>query len=198
MTRIDKMNRAGDPVMTKVRIGLSAVTVGFTMLFIGSAQAQVNAEAFREYFLVGQFGEVCTMCEVVVLCEKGEAPPTYEAVPSTGTFTLYHLETRTFWSQISTIWEFFISNFTTDSLAKRGHGRPVNVYQIEDGNWAGRETIEGRLILDPGVLEFGSANIDRVNREWLDASTDNGLGYCQRLPLWDSLETIAANSPSSE
>jgi|GEM_PF-361448 len=184
--------------MTKAIRNLSPILLGLTMLSAWPAAAQVNAEAFREYFLVGQFGEVCTMCEVVVLCEQGEAPPTYETVPGSGTFTLYHLETRTFWSQISTIWEFFISNFTTDSLAKRGHGRPVNIYQIENGAWASQVRIEGRLILDPGVLEFGSENIDRVNREWLSASTGDGLGYCQRLPLWDSLDTIAANSPSSE
>jgi len=184
--------------MARTAIGFAAITLSLSLLFTGPGQAQVNADAFREYFLVGQFGEVCTMCEVVVLCEQGEAPPTYEAVPGSGTFTLYHLETRTFWSQISTIWEFFISNFTTDSLAKRGHARPVNVFRIDDGTWTSQETIEGRLILDPGILEFGTANIDRVNQEWLDALTGGGLGYCQRLPLWDSLDTIAANSPASE
>ena len=168
------------------------------VLFSWPVAAQVNSEAYRDYFLVGQFGEVCTMCEVIVLCEQGNQPPSYEAIPNTGSYTLFHLETRTFWSQISTIWEFFISNFTTESLAKRGHGRPVNIYEIEDGNWVGQETIEARLILEPGVLEFGRTNVDRVNRKWLDASTEAALGYCQRLPLWDSLDTISANSSSSD
>ena len=177
---------------------LLSLAVGLPILCSWPAMAQVNSEAFRDYFLVGQFGEVCTMCEVVVLCEQGGVPPAYEAVPGDGTFTLYHLETRTFWSQISTIWEFFISNFTTDSLAKRGHGRPVNIYQIEDGQWVSEETIEGRLILDPGLLEFGATKVNRVNREWLDASTENALGYCQRLPLWDTLEIISANSSLSD
>ena len=198
MRRIDEFKAAGGHLICSAMVKFSAIVMSLTILSAWPAAAQVNAEAFREYFLVGQFGEVCTMCEVVVLCEAADAPPTYEAVPNRGTFTLYHLETRSFWSQVSTIWEFFVSNFTTDSLAKRGHGRPVNVYKIEAGNWASAETIEGRLILDPGILEFGPANIDRVNREWLDASTGNGLGFCQRLPLWDSLDTIAANSSHSE
>ena len=158
----------------------------------------MNDDAFREYFLVGQFGEVCTMCEVVVLCEGGNAQPTHDAVPDEGSFTLYHFETRTFWSQVSTIWEFFISNFTTDGLAKRGHTRPVNIYQIKDGVWQDPEREEARLILDPGVLELGATTINRVNREWLDASSNQSLGYCQRLPLWDSLDTITQNASVSE
>src|SRR5210317_1358986 len=85
--------------------------------------AQVNMDAYRDYFLVGQFGEVCTMCEVTVLCEAGSELPADDAVPTGGDFTLYHLQTRTFWSQISTIWEWFISNFRQDELAARGHTR---------------------------------------------------------------------------
>ena len=53
-------------------------------------RAQVNIDAYRDYFLVGRFGEVCTMCEVVVLCEEGDAKPSDDAVPAAGDFTLYH------------------------------------------------------------------------------------------------------------
>ncbi len=177
----------------------------FVVMILGSimalalpSKAQVNDEAYRDYFLVGQFGEVCTMCEVVVLCEAGDVKPSYTAVPDEGSFTLYHLETRTFWSQVSTIWEFFISNFTTDSLAKRGHTRPVNVYQIDDGMWQDAQREDARLILDPGVLELGSTQIDRVTRAWLEARSENALGFCQRLPLWDSLDTISQNTQPVE
>ena len=159
------------------------------------AQSQVNIDAYRDYFLVGQFGEVCTMCEVVALCQPGSEPPVSDRVPDSGDFTLYHLQTRTFWSQISTIWEWFISNFRADSLAARGHTRPVHVYTVRDGIWPPVQVIEGRLILDPGVLEFGEYHIDRVDRSWQLAETGQAVGFCERLPLWDSLETIETRAP---
>ncbi len=161
-------------------------------------RAQVNIDAYRDYFLVGRFGEVCTMCEVVVLCRAGGAAQAEEAVPPGGDFTLYHIQTRTFWSQVSTIWEWFISNFTAEDLAARGHTRPVHVYRVADGQWTAREVIEARLVLNPGVLEFGDHNIDRISRAWSHADTGAGVGYCSRLPLWDALESIEAKAPGGD
>ncbi len=152
------------------------------------AQAQVNSDAYRDYFLVGQFGEVCTMCEVVVLCEEGSISPTYAGIPAEGDFTLYYIQTRTFWSQVSTIWEWFIANFRTDALAARGHTLPVWVYEISDAGWSGPEVIAGRLILEPGFIELGDKSIDRVKAEW--QQDDAVLGYCQRMPLWESIDAI--------
>ena len=168
------------------------------LLWACPAWSQVNIDAYRDYFLVGQFGEVCTMCEAIVLCEEGDAPPEYATPPADGTFTLYHLQTRTFWSQIATIWEWFITNFTADALAARGHARPVHVYDIAKGGWSSRNVIEGRLILEPGVLEFGDHTIDRVTRAWQDAANGDTIGYCARMPLWDYLEVIRANAPGGE
>ena len=168
------------------------------LLMAAPAGAQVNVDAYRDYFLVGRFGEVCTMCEVVVLCQSGNAPPEEQAVPAQGDFTLYHLQTRTFWSQISTIWEWFISNFTAVELAARGHTRPVHVYSVTEGNWRDKVVVEGRLVLEPGVLEFGEQRIDRINRAWLRAETGDALGYCTRLPLWDALASIETNAPGEE
>ncbi len=51
--------------------------------------------------------------------------------------------------------------------------------------------VEARLVLEPGILKFPETIVDRVNRRWLDADTQQPLGYCQRLPLWESLEAIA-------
>ena len=138
------------------------------------------------------------MCERVVLCAAGEAPPVHATVPEQGSFTLYHLETRTFWSQIATIWEWFITNFRADSLAAQGHTRPARVFEITDGQWGGADTIEARLVLDPGVIELGETRIDRVNRQWLAATSSDALGYCQRLPLWESLAVIDKQSGASE
>lgn len=165
------------------------------LLVAGPVAAQVNIDAYRDYFLVGNFGEVCTMCEVIVLYQAGDAPPADDVVPGDTSFTLYHIQTRTFWSQVSTIWEWFISNFTADALAARGHTRPVYEYTVTGGVWPAPKIIEARLILDPGVLEFGDYNIDRVDRRWKRADTDATVGYCTRLPLWESLESIAANAP---
>ncbi len=167
-------------------------------LFAVSAFAQVNIDAFRDHFLVGQFGEVCTMCEVTVLCEAGKAVLKREAVPDSGSFTLYHIQTRTFWSQVSTIWEWFVANFSAENLAAKGHTRPVHVYNVAEGVWFAPRVIEGRLILDPGILEFGDHEIDRIDRSWRRAGDDESIGYCTRLPLWDTLDRIAAKAPGDD
>lgn len=156
------------------------------------AGAQVNNEAYRDYFLVGQFGEVCTMCEVVVLCERGLAVPVYERIPDSGDFTLYYIQTRTFWSQIATIWEWFVRNFSSNALAEQGHTRPVWIYEVGDGKWSGPEIIDGRFILDPGVIELDGFSIDRVDRAWLQEGQPTG--FCQRLPLWESIEVFEAHA----
>lgn len=181
----------------KSRARRMSIRMSLAMILIGlsPSMAQVNIEAYRDYFLVGRFGEVCTMCEVVVLCQAGDERPSDEGVPGQGDFTLYHLQTRTFWSQVSTIWEWFISNFSSASLAARGHTRPIYVYRIGGGAWSGPEVIEGRLILEPAVLEFDEFNIDRIERVWRLADTGEPVGYCSRLPLWESLESIEANAP---
>jgi hypothetical protein len=158
----------------------------------GLLSAQVNNDAYRDYFLMGQFGEVCTMCEVVVLCEAGTAAPAYDNLPSDTSFTLYYIQTRTFWSQVSTIWEWFIANFRSDALAARGHTRPVWVYEVDGTAWSGPEVIEGRLILDPGVIELNDKTIERVEAAW--QMSGETQGYCQRMPLWESIDTIKANA----
>ncbi len=168
----------------------SRLAVGIVLLCAWPVFAQINIEAYRDYFLVGPYGEVCTMCEMIVLCEAGGGPPEHSAVPEQGSFTLYHLETRSFWSQIATIWEWFINNFRSEQLAAQGHTRPAIVYAVTDGQWTDVEVIEARLILDPGVVELGDRTIDRVNRQWLISASSQPLGYCQRLPLWESLEAI--------
>jgi hypothetical protein len=174
-------------------IRLKALAVGMLLwvVTVGVVLGQVNADKYRDYFLVGQFGEVCTMCEVAVLCEAGDTLPERTLLPEAGSFTLYHLQTRTFWSQVSTVWEWFVSNFSAGSLAARGHTRPVHLYTVTDGNWATPRISEARLILEPGVVEFGQVHIDRIDRSWWSAEHSEQLGYCQRMPLWETLEVIA-------
>ena len=71
-------------------------------IFSGPALSQINNPAYADYFLVGRFGEICTMCEAIVLCEAGDSDTQYEGIPEDRSFTLYHLQTRTFWSQVAT------------------------------------------------------------------------------------------------
>jgi hypothetical protein len=153
--------------------------------------AQVNNPAYADYFLVGRFGEICTMCEAVILCEADSDTRPYDSIPTDGDFTLYHLQTRTFWSQVSTIWEWFITNFDSESLASSGHSRPFIVYTINDGQWSKPRTVDAHVSLDPAVITIGEQSIDRVERRWFDGSGEAPAGYCQRMPLWESLDIIA-------
>ena len=158
------------------------------LFFAAPAPAQVNDPAYANYFLVGRFGEICTMCEVVVLCEAGEETQ-HDAIPAQGSFTIYHIQTRTFWSQVSTIWEWFVANWDSDSLAA-GHSRPVDAYAVTNGAWSRARTIDARVSLEPAEIALGEHVIDRVERRWLRMADSAPIGYCQRMPLWESLDVI--------
>jgi hypothetical protein len=134
------------------------------------------------------------MCEAVVLCEAGSQAPTHETIPAQGNFTLYYIQTRTFWSQIATIWEWFIANFNSESLAQ-GHTRPVWVYDISDSDWSGPTSAQAQLALEPAVLTLGDQHIDRDTLIWTAKDTGKELGFCQRMPLWESIDTINAQAP---
>jgi len=173
----------------RLRSITAQLCAGLLIILFTPAHGQVNNEKYRDYFLVGEFGEVCTMCEIIVLCEKTATVPTYDSIPADGEFTLYHLQTRTFWSQITTIWDWFIANFSAASLAQ-GHERPVWIYTSSTDAWSGPEIANARIALEPPLLTFGDKRIDRINQAWLAADDASPLGYCQRLPLWESLEII--------
>ena len=160
------------------------------------AAAQVNNPAYADYLLVGRFGEICTMCEAIVLCEAGERRDADAQVPDSGSFSLYHLQTRTFWSQIATIWEWFVANFDAGTLAAGGHTRPVHVYDVTDGRWADVQVITARLTLDPATIDVGDRAIDRIGFRWLQSPDHHPIGFCRRLPLWESLDVISANAPT--
>jgi len=139
-----------------------------------------------ELLLYSQFGEFCTMCEAVLLCGKNYNTDS-DSIPNDGNYTLYHLKTRTFWSQISTIWEFFIKNF--EGYEVKGHTRPVRIFEIMNNVWQQKGVYEAEILLDPNLIKVDSIEIDRNNNSWLNKD-GNSLGYCQRLPLWDSLDVI--------
>lgn len=181
--------------MGNCRLGTARILgVAAVLSFALPAAAQVNRPEYADYFLVGRFGEICTMCEAIVLCQAGDTQPAYASIPAGGTYALYHVQTRTFWSQIATIWEWFIANFDSESLAQQGHTRPVDIYSIDNGRWSGPRTVEGHIALEPPVLTFGDHTIDRRNRAWLNAETSEQVGWCDRLPLWEALESVRRHS----
>jgi len=162
-------------------------------VFTLPATAQVNNEKYHGFLLVGEFGELCTMCEAVILCEASNQARSLKKIPTEGSFTLYHIQTRTFWSQIATIWEWFIANFDSESLAQ-GHGRPVHIYQINEYSWNGPIKNETHLALEPPLISFSNLSIDRHDGRWIRDVDGETAGYCQRMPLWASLDTITANT----
>jgi len=187
------MKRLGTRTCKRRRFDRLIVVVMLALPF--PAASQINDPAYADYFLVGRFGEMCTMCEAIVLCEAGTDRTEYESIPGGKSFTLYHLQTRTFWSQIATIWEWFITNFDPDSLAAAGHSRPVKVYTVTKGLWSAVQTQEAQVSLDPATIAIGEQTIDRVARRWLLGANRQPVGFCQRLPLWASLDIIAAHQP---
>ena len=87
------------------------VAIALLVCAAAPAVAQVSNDAYKDYFLVGQFGEVCTMCEVTVLCEASA-----EQLPSAGGLsrsraTSLSIICRRALSgrRLSTIWEWFVS-----------------------------------------------------------------------------------------
>ena len=180
------------------RVIALACSAAFAAAWSLPAAGQVNLKKYEGYFLVGQFGEICTMCEAVVLCEAADAPIAPTSVPDGGSFTLYYLHTRTFWSQVSTIWEWFISNFNSELLAS-GHERPVTVHTVENGAWAPPVAATMRVALEPALLTVSDGHeIDRTNRRWRQSARRTDLGYCERLPLWDSIAVIEAHTQGGD
>lgn len=171
---------------------LAAWPVAALLALTAPAHSQVNNPAYADYFLVGQFGEICTMCEVMVLCEAGDAAPTHAGMPVGGSFTLYHIHTRTFWSQVSTIWEWFVANFSARGLAA-GHRRPATVHEVRGGRWDAPVAGEVHVSLEPPRLAFSDGReIERIARRWRRSADQADIGYCQRLPLWPALDAVAA------
>ena len=159
----------------------------FTILILLSLEVRSQNSVIKEELLLySQFGEFCTMCEAVLLCEEGEEK-SYNFIPNTGNFTLYHLRTRTFLSQISTIWEFFIKNF--DGYEIKGHKRPVNIITIDSNQWSKSMTSDAEISIDPGLIYIEDRMINRVNNEWMNNANES-IGFCYRLPLWASIEKI--------
>ena len=161
----------------------------FVLIFFMLAlniQAQEIKNKKDELLLYSQFGEFCTMCEATIVCSD-KPGKTGESFLDDESYALIHLETRTFWSQISTIWEFFVRNF--EGYEVKGHSRPVIIYYSQDGKWSDIEVADARISVDPNLIQIKQFVIDRVSREWI-SQNDQSLGTCKRVPLWKTLEYV--------
>ena len=169
----------------------------FVLIFfiiILDAQAQEMKSENSELLLYSQFGEFCTMCEATLVCidEKNKIN---DAFLDHESYLLIHLETRTFWSQIATIWEFFIRNF--DGYQVKGHSRPAILYSSEMGNWFDIETTTAEISIDPNLIKIKQFVIDRETQDWIDHK-EKKIGSCTRLPLWETLAHIDERVHKSE
>ncbi len=176
--------------LDRIVIGIVALVITISLLY---STAEVEAGDESSLLLYSQFGEFCTMCEAVLLCENTNTKDVHKALPQSGQFTLYHLKPRTFWSQISTIWEFFIKNFNDDAV--KGHRRPVSIIKVDENNWSHPRVGAAQISIDPNTIYIEEKMIDRENNQWIELDTHNHIGYCYRLPLWESLEIIAKHNP---
>ena len=158
------------------------------------AQAQEMKSKNNELLLYSQFGEFCTMCEATLVCTEVENNID-DIFLDTESYLLIHLQTRTFWSQISTIWEFFIRNF--DDYQIKGHSRPVKIYSSEKGNWFDLEITNAQISVDPNLIKINQFLIDRETQDWVN-NKEEIIGYCERLPLWETLTYIDQKLQKSE
>ncbi len=157
----------------------------FFILFF-DAQTEETEIKKDELLLYSQFGEFCTMCEAIIVC-RDEMNLIDESFLDDESYLLIHIETRTFWSQISTIWEFFIRNF--DGYEIKGHSRPAKLYYSHDGKWSDVEIANARISVDPNLIKMKQFVIDRESQDWF-SQDDKKLGACERLSLWQTLEYI--------
>ena len=158
------------------------------------AQAQEMKSKNSELLLYSQFGEFCTMCEATLVCTEGGSNID-DTFLDRESYLLIHLQTRTFWSQISTIWEFFIRNF--DGYQIKVHSRPVKIYSSDKGSWFDIENTTAEISVDPNLIKIKQFFIDRETQNWID-HTEVSLGSCKRLPLWETLAYIDQKLQKSE
>lgn len=155
------------------------------------------AKADEEFMLLtNRFGELCTMCEAIVLCEPGKQELDFDgALPQDmpPRFTLYHFQTKDFWGQIATIWDYF-ARWVNPVVAET---RPVIVYEVAAGVRETQGTEIAGLSVKQAQITVGSRIIDRNKRHWLGADGEM-LGACARLPLRDALLAYKAKGSWGE
>jgi len=163
----------------------------------GMAGTSVHAAEEDYLLLMNRFGELCTMCEAVVLCADGDVSAVTVpdlGAPATGPFTIYHFQTKTFWGQVATIWTY-LKRWVEPIVREE---RPVRIYTVGTGGVAapGRSLEErmASLSIEPPLLDVGARRINRETSAWEDAQ-GQPVGTCARLPIKEGLGFVKAHSP---
>ena len=179
-------------------INLKPYTQSYALfaLFIFAIMHPSSSRAEDEFMLLtNRFGELCTMCEAIVLCESDKEVLDFNsALPGekSRSFTLYHFQTKKFWGQIATIWNYFAR--WIDPVVSET--RPVIVYEKNtsvNGNvLKSRATETAELYLEEAKIVVADRTIDRITRRWASPEKER-IGACVRLPLRDTLVYIEVN-----
>lgn len=136
--------------------------------------------------LMSQFGELCTMCEAYLRCT-----PTSTVGDTGRQETLYYFETKTFWGQIATIWDYFARWF--DPVTSET--RPATIYRISTPNASNAvEPTEPALSVADARIEIDGTWIDRNTGAWF-AAGNSEIGTCSRKGIGESMALVARTWP---
>lgn len=132
--------------------------------------------------LMSQFGELCTMCEAYLRCIPDSSGATSERQE-----TLYYFQTKTFWGQVATIWDYFARWFDPVTSEER----PATIYRVStpSSEDAVVPTLTYLSVADAKV-EIDGTWVDRNSGEWFTAD-DSKIGMCSRKGIGESMAAIA-------
>lgn len=178
--------------------GTRKAFLSLVVVLASLAGTGARAEEEQQYLLLmNRFGEICTMCEAVVLCADGDVSAVTVAdlgSPEAGPFTLYHFQTKTFWGQVATIWNY-LRRWVEPIVREE---RPVQIYTVGAGGVAGPgrslEEHMARLSIEPPLLEVGTRRINRKTSAW-ETPGGQAVGSCARLPIKEGLGFVKAHAP---
>ncbi len=177
--------------MKKLKLTIGAAVCMILAVLLGGG-ATVQAQEDEDLLLLtSQFGELCTMCEAYVRCEA----VTGEQVQSSNdaAFTLYYFQTKDFWGQIATIWDWFVH--LIDPV--QSQNRPMTVFEKGEADKQTKLLTTAFLSLEEAKIEVPGAWIDRHDGAWY---WEGGTlkGQCTRVPIGDAMALTREMEPWDE
>jgi hypothetical protein len=174
MTRAKNGNRAGGASRARLLGAVGVITA------LGLAGCTPKPDDTK---LTIPIDHLCTTCNDFIRCEAS-APTT------PGTYTLYHLEPKSFGAQMATIWDYLVQFV----YQRKDDDRPLTVYA--DGV-AGKPTAVARTDLIQHRINVPGAWIDQVNGAWHGAG-DAVQGQCRLLPMADGWKLVRPGRPAAK